>query len=169
MGEINFSTKIESKHLKELYGPVLKIMFILICVVTFILLMNIIFLFTDENLGGPTLKNIIGNLIPIIILSGVYYLLRYQVLSINKFDAYMREKQHYTINNEGFFVHTELSNFIVKWDMIEKVQELKKSLFIYYSNKKILIIPKDDISQETYEGILELVKEKVKNQLLYLR
>lgn len=101
----------------------------------------------------------------IFLLSLVFMLIYKIIQSNNTFKTYqplLNTNQKITINNDGIFIISIISNIHISFDKVYKVWETKKYIYVYTVKNDVFIIPTYKI--EDYEDVVT-IRALIKNKL----
>ena len=80
---------------------------------------------------------------------------------------YKREPQDIIFTTERIEQHLEKKVMVYKWDLVKEVNETKKYIYFYISDQGALIVNKDCVTEQEYNELITLVKQKQKKYYMY--
>ncbi|MDP4177769.1 MAG: YcxB family protein [Bacillota bacterium] len=107
----------------------------------------------------------------VVIILGVMFILMpfiytYNVTNKNfKIDAIIKKTQNYKFKENSFICTFHNGESFVKWDELEKAEEVKSDILLYVTKRTVYVIPKRvfDDRKEELDLLRKIIKEKVKN------
>lgn len=82
---------------------------------------------------------------------------------------YKRDPQDIIFSDGKIEQHLESKILVYRWDLVLEVNETPKYIYYYISKQSALIVSKDSITEDEYNQLKELVKNKNKKYTIYTR
>ncbi len=80
---------------------------------------------------------------------------------------YKRDPQNIIFTEQRIEQHLDKKILVYNWDLVLEVNETKEYIYFYISKQSAIIVTKDTLTQDEYNQLIDLVKQKNKNYYIY--